>query len=50
MINPCLPVKPEELVEADLGVGDTDGKVEHVSGNHGHQVQSELKAFHVPFT
>lgn len=46
----CVPVEPEELVEADLGVLDAQGEVQHISGNHGDKVQFELEAFHVAFT
>lgn len=46
----CVPVEPEELVETDLRVLDTQGKVQHVSGNHGHKVQFELEAFLVALT
>lgn len=42
-----VPVEPEELVEADLGVGDANYEVHHVGGNHGDQVQFELEAFNV---
>lgn len=45
-----LPVEPEELVEADLRVPDAEHEVEHVRGNHGDQVQFELKALHVALT
>lgn len=49
-IRVCVPVESEELVEADLGVGEAEDDIQHVGGNHGDQVQFELEAFHVTFT
>jgi len=46
----CIPVEPEEFVEADLREGDTKNEVQHVGGNHGDHVQFELETFHVPLT
>ncbi len=45
-----VPVEPEELVKADLGVGEANDQVQQVSWNHGDQVQFELEAFHVALT
>lgn len=45
-----VPVEPAQFVEADLGVGDAEDKVQKISGDHGDQVQFELEAFHVALT